>query len=194
MAHYLAEKMDEVEKAEGAHKEQASQECSDLILRIWDHRHSLPDGARPLAQFEPLFRTLEGLAESGPRNGLFRSAPRPQGTIATEAEELLAAAVSIDSAATSLIRYFLADAVSKVPAADKRWVKLRAAAKPNVWDIQIILRVIDDSVTFADKGQQLKESEIKKVKEMLNTLDGFHRTVAALKLELETRLAGLSSA
>jgi hypothetical protein len=50
MAHRVAELMQRAEQAETlAERESAKQECSELILRIWERRASLPYG-RPLAE------------------------------------------------------------------------------------------------------------------------------------------------
>lgn len=43
MAHYLAEKMEQAESASvGEAKESAKRECVELILRLWECRHSWP--------------------------------------------------------------------------------------------------------------------------------------------------------
>lgn len=43
MAHYLAEKMEKAESApEGEERERARRECIELILKLWERRHSWP--------------------------------------------------------------------------------------------------------------------------------------------------------
>lgn len=43
MAHYLAEKMEKAESApEGDERERARRECIELILKLWERRHSWP--------------------------------------------------------------------------------------------------------------------------------------------------------
>ncbi|MGF7230369.1 hypothetical protein [Arachidicoccus sp.] len=61
MAHYLAEKITAIEQSEGREKEVAEKECFDVILKLWEHRHSLPSGRRPLQSFEPILDTLSQL-------------------------------------------------------------------------------------------------------------------------------------
>jgi len=62
MAHYLAERIDHVEKlAVGAEKAAVEKECCDLILKIWEHRSSMPRGRRPFENFEPILKVLESL-------------------------------------------------------------------------------------------------------------------------------------
>ena len=52
MAHHLAEMLEEVGKTEGRADEIASQQVTDLILKIWSHKKSLPHGAYPLNKLE----------------------------------------------------------------------------------------------------------------------------------------------
>jgi len=62
MAHYLAERIDYVEKlAVGPEKAEAEKECCDLILKIWEHRANMPRGRRPFESFEPILKVLESL-------------------------------------------------------------------------------------------------------------------------------------
>lgn len=62
MAHYLAERIDQVEKlAGGPKKAKAEKECCDLILKIWEHRGHMPRGRRPFESFEPILKVLESL-------------------------------------------------------------------------------------------------------------------------------------
>lgn len=61
MAHYLAEKISFAERSEGKEKEMAEKECFDVILKLWEHRHSLPSGRRPFQSFEPILDTLSQL-------------------------------------------------------------------------------------------------------------------------------------
>jgi hypothetical protein len=56
MAHRVAELMQQAEQSETlAEQESAKQECSELILRIWERRASLPYG-RPLAEVAEFLR------------------------------------------------------------------------------------------------------------------------------------------
>lgn len=59
MAHYLAEKIKLCESSEGEEKAKIEQECFNLILKLWKHRWTLPNGRRPLEDFEPLLNLLQ---------------------------------------------------------------------------------------------------------------------------------------
>ena len=47
MAHYIAEQMTIAENATGDDKIEAEQHCFETILKLWQHRSSLPNGRRP---------------------------------------------------------------------------------------------------------------------------------------------------
>src|SRR5206468_12121550 len=59
MAHYIAEKIGDVEAATGEDRAQKMSECRDAILQLWAHRSELPNGKRPFEDFEPIFRALQ---------------------------------------------------------------------------------------------------------------------------------------
>jgi hypothetical protein len=62
MAHYVAELIEKAETASGAEeRSQAQRECMEVVLRLWDHRSSLPEGARPLASLRPALDVLNEL-------------------------------------------------------------------------------------------------------------------------------------
>lgn len=61
MAHYIAEQMTIADNAQGDDKIRAEQKCFETILKLWEHRSSLPNGQRPFENFEPIFRVLEQL-------------------------------------------------------------------------------------------------------------------------------------
>jgi hypothetical protein len=61
MAHYLAEKISVAEQSEGREKEIAEKECFEVILKLWQHRNSLPSSRRPFQSFEPILELLSKL-------------------------------------------------------------------------------------------------------------------------------------
>ena len=61
MAHYIAELIQDAETASEEERLVKMQACNDAILRLWQHRHVLPDGSRPFEELEPLLKTLENL-------------------------------------------------------------------------------------------------------------------------------------
>lgn len=62
MAHHLAEVMQEAENAEEGYKELARERAVDLILKIWSHKRSLPNGAYPLNDLETVMSVVGRLS------------------------------------------------------------------------------------------------------------------------------------
>jgi hypothetical protein len=193
MAHHLAEKLALEKAARGAVKKQLSDECAELILKVWTHRHSMPDGTRPLGSFEPIFRSLQELASGDPRNSYFRAVPSKMKIKAPkEIEKYLSLAMTIDSAANTLIRYTLAEAVATIPAKDKRWTKLRAAIAPRNGDIQIVVRLIELE-TLVDEKQKLEAEAVKDLEEMIAALRILQKMARELRAQLSTQSATLAA-
>lgn len=188
MAHHLAEKIALEKAARGEQRKQLSNDCADLILKLWAHRHSMPDGTRPLESFEPMFCALQELISGGPRNSYLRAVPTKI-KAPKKIEELLSLALTIDVAAKTLIRYTLAEAVAKIPEKDKRWTKLRAAIAPSQWDIRVILRVMDDVEALVDEKQKLQGKAIKDLQEMVAGLQAFQELARQLEAQFFNRLA-----
>jgi hypothetical protein len=70
MAHYIAELIAEVEKSTSKKERLAAQQrAMAAILRIWEHRESLPGYAYPLAKYDGLLSVLDRLR---PDNNPFR--------------------------------------------------------------------------------------------------------------------------
>ncbi len=62
MAHYIAELIKAVEEAHNPKERKKAQErCCQTILKLWEHRTSLPDGARPLSNFEGVLKAIKSL-------------------------------------------------------------------------------------------------------------------------------------
>ena len=62
MTHHLAEVMQEAENAEEGDKELARERAVELILKIWSHKKSLPNGAYPLNDLETVMSVVGRLS------------------------------------------------------------------------------------------------------------------------------------
>lgn len=75
MSHHLAELINKAENGSKQEKKKASAEAVDIILKIWEHRVSLPGNAYPLSRFKDIISVLDTLrpdANFWERNGLTR--------------------------------------------------------------------------------------------------------------------------
>jgi len=65
MAHHLAELIDRAEKsATEPERQAATKQTVDTILKVWEHRHSLPGTAYPLARYKDIIQVLNGMRPS----------------------------------------------------------------------------------------------------------------------------------
>jgi hypothetical protein len=126
MAHYIAELIQDAEKASVEERPIKMRACCDAILNLWKHRHTLQDGKRPFEELEPLLRTLESLDPENDVPRYFRSVR----TITDDTEEndntksWLKLIDGLDYSAKVLIRYCLAQAAQNALDKSMEWVGL----------------------------------------------------------------------
>lgn len=186
MAEYLGEKLAGAKRARGQQREELKKECAELILKLWHHRHQLPNGGRPLQSFEPLFTALKELSQDEPRYSFLRELPASDPR--SEAGKVIQSILSIDSAANALIRYLLAEAVSKMPKRDKRWAAIQAACEPPSFDIKIVHALVDEAESLSDMQAKLGKAQQDKLNKMLSDLEYFDKSTATLRALLERKL------
>jgi len=186
MAEYLGEKISEVERAQGKERESLEKDCAELVLKLWDHRHQLPNGARPLESFEPLFVALSELSRDKPRNHLLRDLPQTDKQ--SEVGKIIQGILAIDQSTSTLIRYLLAEAVGKVPKGDKRWASVLKSTTVTDWDINIIRILMDDAEAISDQQEKLKKQQREKLEAMLASLEDLEGLVAPLRMLLEEQI------
>ena len=65
MAHHLAELIDKAERGQTeADRLQAQKTATETILKVWEHRRSLPGKTYPLASYENVLKVLDVLRPS----------------------------------------------------------------------------------------------------------------------------------
>jgi len=186
MAEYLGEKLSEVKRARGNPREILERDCAELILKLWHHRHQLPNGARPLEAFEPLFFTLSELSQDKPRYSMLRDLPNTDSN--SEVGKIIRGLLAIDQSSSTLIRYLLVEAVEQIPKRDKRWAFIRTSTKPTEWDINIIRILMDDAEAISDKQEKLKKQQREKLETMLASLENLEQLVAPLRILLKEKI------
>jgi len=189
MAHYIAELVDEAKTAKVEDRPAKLARCADAILKLWEHRHQLPDGKRPFEELEPIMRALASLdpADDTPRFYRTQRAAINKTKESKETVKWLELADGLDYSARSLIRYCLAQAAQTAVDKAKAWVKLAEKAGAEV-DIDLpVIRFVsnENDLSNADKlnkvEQNLLENRIKK-------LDGFKKMADALASDLRQQL------
>jgi hypothetical protein len=193
MAHYIAERIAEVESAPASDKGQLKGACAEEILKIWAHRQQLPGRFRPFNDFESALRTLQSLDLNPqfPRYFDRLLANEDSEEEGAEAKKWHRIAVGLDSAAKILIRACLAAAVAKAEDRSRPWVELaESIADENTSDIQTFRLLIDNADLMSAKDP--KERDKKQLKEALEKLDGFESLVKTLRKDLKSKLRHLS--
>lgn len=200
MAHYLAEKITTAEQAQGKEKEATEKECFDVILKLWQHRHSLPTGRRPLQNFEPIFDFLSKLNPEK-EEPFFIKAMQNQELSDLEIDNLdyksvekwMNIAKELDKTARIWIEFALSQAASNAKnERTKEWVENAINLSDNA-DTSIINILLDNNPSFdiedCDKDDFSKKYTVEKLKKRISQLQKytqFNKTlVDAYKVELE---------
>lgn len=183
MAHLVAEKISAAEQASEATRDAAAAVCGDVILKLWEHRYTLPPYMRPLRELDPLLRTLNSLGVNEEDELRFFSRPPSSEELegATEDEKkLFEFAIGIDHVARELIRHALSIAAERSVDLVKPW--LEEAFKGNL-DVAVELRI----ARFAIEGL-LKGEKAAKRQAMLDRIDRMESFAnAALSMAGEMR-------
>ena len=67
VAHYIAEQIVLASQTTGEAKKLAEERCFHSILTLWSNRQTLPNGFRPLEEFEPILNALGQLDPDNPQ-------------------------------------------------------------------------------------------------------------------------------
>jgi hypothetical protein len=191
MAHYLAEKITLAEQTDGKEKERAEKECFDVILKLWQHRHSLPSNRRPFLNFEPLFDLLSKLDPEKESPFFFEemdnqllSDLEKDNSEYKSVEEWTNIAKEIDKTARVWIEYALRQAADKAKNdKTKEWIK-NAVNLPNSADAVIINFLLDNNPSFNrddyDEDDFSKKYDVEKLKERISQLQNYSKFNKAL--------------
>jgi hypothetical protein len=198
MAHHVAEQIAIAEDATGDAKTRAEQRCFETILKLWEHRSSLPTGHRPFESFEPIFRALERLDPENPSPYFYSypdsrsSGPDESVESSDEVQSWLDIAEGIDQAARVWLKYVFSQAA--INAADEKTIKWleNAVRLTERDDISIIVHLTElatekENEEVAERERQAKEEKLKSGIEKLDAFNEFNKILRkALLSELET--------
>lgn len=189
LSHYIAELIQEAEKAGSEDRPAKMQACCDAILKLWEHRHTLQNGESVFKELEPILRTLESLDPEDDTPRYFRSV-RTAADSADKNEETkswLKLIDGLDYSAKILIRYCLTQAVQSALNQSLEWVSLAQAAGvdegPEFSLVQVIFEEEDRL-----KASEPSEKDKKIIEDRINRLEGFAKmameVVSVLKKEV----------
>lgn len=197
MAHYLAEKISFAEQSTGSEKKTAEKECFDVILKLWEHRNTLPSGRRPFENFEPILDTLSKLnpekEESYFYNAFrYQDKEELENSDSNSVKKWMNIAEEIDKTARIWIEYALSQATNIAQnEKTKEWIE-NAINLPKRADAGIINILLDNSPNFNiennDKDDFSKQYSIEKLKKRISQLENYAGLNEALLTEYKTDL------
>lgn len=189
MAHYIAELIEEAETAKVEERPAKFAKCADAILKLWEHRHQLPNGKRPFEDLEPILRALASLDPTDETPRYFRSPRRAADETEQNAEtrKWLELADGLDYSAKILIRYCLTQAAQTALDRSKDWVVLaETAGLEDDSELQVI-RVITDESDLT-KASEPDDRARKLLEDRINRLNGFKEIADSLASDLQRQL------
>jgi hypothetical protein len=184
MAHVIAERIHDAEISPPEGRVAAQHSCAELIFQLWERRYHLPARIRPFSDLEPLLRTLDALDAS--KGSRFRYIPPPPSDedVDEEAENILSLIVKFDSAARTLIQYFLATAAEQASENLKPWIQSAVDAGA---DISLEVRVVEFVNEGIDRVTDDVEIDREKLENKIQTLESFSNAAAAYAAELRNK-------
>ena len=200
MVYYVAEQMTVAENATGDEKVEAEKNCFETILKLWEHRSSLPNGRRPLESFEPIFHALERLDPEN-RTPYFYSSPDSQSSnlddpndSSNEVHQWLDIAQGIDQSARVWLEcVFQQAALCKVDENTLKWIE-NAAGLPGSDPISVILHLIDFDPESEQEEvpKQKQQARQEKLASRIKQLDAFTEFNQTLRTTFLTELEGIT--
>ena len=201
MAHHLSEKIViAAESSPGKDKDEAAKTCFDTILKLWEHRRSMPSGRRPLENFEPILETLSKLNPEKERTFYFElpdnhRSPKPTEVIEPKyLRSNIETAVQIDKAARIWIDDILRQAALKAKDENTEAVLENALSLSDDDDIRVVQLIIEDSSEddsiMTSENNFRKKLKLEKLQKRVENLEKFKRLSDFL---LEEYKNGISS-
>lgn len=185
MAHYLAELIDEAEKATGPKAASARKKCAAAILEVWGRRTDWPRAAKPFPDLDAVARAIAALDPEA-EQPIFRAGI--WGEIDTLVEtptvkKLLETAKGVDIAARELIDDLLLLAAGTAINASAPWVAL--AQKPPFRGFEIDF--IDElGEAAAGRRRRLRERErlAARIERLKNFVSSAEETAELLRQQI----------
>lgn len=199
MAHYIAEKITIAESSEGIIKKEAEKECFDTILKMWQHRQSIPSGKRPLENFEPIIEALSKLNSDKedpyfylPHNNRDKKEPSSADLgDKAEVEKWMGIIETVDKTARIWIEYALGRAVSKAKdEKTKAWMEATSKL-PDSADVDLIDTLLNEIPLFDyedDKDEFSKRYDIERLKKRISELSKYNELNSVLLIEYQKEL------
>lgn len=192
MAHYIAELIQNAEKARANERPTKMRACCGAILNLWNHRHTLPNGKRPFEDLEPLLRALESLDPESTAPRYYRSVRGVVGDAEIDGENIswLKLIDDLDYSAKILIRYCLVQAAQTAINKSAEWVALaESAGADDSAESPLILMISDEDNML--KTSDPDEKVRKRIENRIDRLEDFAKKAMAVASDLRDKLKKL---
>lgn len=168
MAHFLAERLVDAERATGPEKECLEREVFDLVLQLWKHRGGWPGRRRPFQETDDLADRL--------RTFIDRTRPWYFGPDTVDSNhspgDWIDKARALDRTARDLIGWCITHAVAETSQADAAWVDDSVARQLDDGGNVRLAKVLftDVSVLFDGDTPQRRSQELKRMRDRIDVL------------------------
>ena len=202
MAHYIAEHIITAENATEDEKATVEQRCFEIVLKLWQHRSSLPDGRRPFESFEPIFRALDGLDQEKERSFycLFfydhlSKLDEESTPVTDDIQEWIDIALGIDRAARVLIDFAFKQAANNA-VDEKTSTWLEGITKATIRDessLVISLLLADKNDQDGDDSERIRQDQEQHLRSKIEKLDAFSDFSNSIRAVLVNELENIDS-
>jgi hypothetical protein len=187
IAHYIAEQIELAERAGATQRKSAQENCFNSILRLWEHRRSIPNGVLPLNDFDPILRALQSLDPADPKPRYW-AVYRPGGVTedSPAIERIMRVVAALDVNARIAVELLLAEAVSLVVTPEARALLEKAVPYAD-WNDLTALKELIRRRDNLDENLASEAAVRARRAEQIDSLERFLSTCTAVLGELKRR-------
>lgn len=196
VAHYVAEKIELGERLSGNKKEQTEKECFEAILKLWEHRWSIPRNKPFLQDFESLFATLNKLNPNKDSSFFLQpqfilemeekiraSESKSEDTQdrETNPQSYLDSALRVDKLARTLIADLLNHAVSRLVLIGERKELIRSSIDAIDYPESRIIRIISGYNNYLESQKEDTDETEKRISKLKNKIRDFEELTSIIE-------------
>lgn len=191
MAHYLAELLEASKAGPIEAREETKAKAALLIIELWRHRSELPDASRPFREFDAVLNTLSSLDLSPSIRRYYQvwetdAGPKPSKQDAPWLETMSA----VDRGARAIIDYCLSAITDKYAEPGQKWIAAAdEAGQGEGVDSEVIRKIL--ATQEMPPGSDPNEVKRKKIRTLINALDGLETIAKELSAQLRSELSSL---
>jgi hypothetical protein len=197
LAHYIAELICNMEKAEGKEKQELKVRCFEVILILWQHR-SFYQHKRPFENFQPIFTALERLEPDSNQSfyikGLGRQIKAPNQNN-NEVNKWIEVLQGVDEVARVLISFCIQQAT--IQASDDKsiaWLNQSISLLRDD-ELEVIIKLTrgNQALDEIQNAKTKRSNRIRRLASDIEKINSFIKLNDLVKIELTNELHSLTS-